>query len=213
MSNVSGSTGACKPDFAACLVVFARHGSGTAWDCWMRAVCDCGRDFRCLKTGLLAVADGSSTPAQETAQDMGLDQILEAGEAAGGHHSAAGGLTADHAIMLMLMSISSTARKVQRPLWGRCRWISRSSRRAAIFSRFAISLAARQVTCYMLRPDPDSVTASPVGALPVDKSEFAPSSHFLTICHLLGRAASHLLHVKTRPRFGYDPDSVIPVTC
>jgi len=59
----------------------------------MRAVFDCGRDFRRLKTALLAVADSGSALAQETAQDMGLDQFLEAGEAAGGHHSATGSLT------------------------------------------------------------------------------------------------------------------------
>jgi NAD(P)H-dependent flavin oxidoreductase YrpB (nitropropane dioxygenase family) len=61
----------------------------------MWAVFECWRDFRCLKTGLLAVADGGSAMAQETAQDMGLDQFLEAGEAAGGHHAAAGGMTSD----------------------------------------------------------------------------------------------------------------------
>jgi hypothetical protein len=72
-SNVGGSTGACKPYFVAGLVVCVWHGSGAVWDCWMRAVLDCGREFRCLKTGLLAVADGGSAMAQETAQDMGLD--------------------------------------------------------------------------------------------------------------------------------------------
>jgi hypothetical protein len=81
-----------------------------------------------LKTGLLAVADGGSAMAKETAQDMGLDQFLEAGEAAGGHHAAAGSLTSEHAIMLMLMSLFHYREKT---------------------------------------------TASPVGALPVDKSEFA----------------------------------------
>jgi hypothetical protein len=84
MSNVGGSTRACKTDFVAELVVFVSRGSGAAWDCWMRAVFDCVRYFRRLKTGLLAVADGGSAMAQETAQDMGLDQFLEVGEAAGG---------------------------------------------------------------------------------------------------------------------------------
>jgi hypothetical protein len=145
---------ACKPYFAALLVVFVSRGSGAAWCCWMLAFFDFGRVFRRLKTGLLAVADGGSAMAQETAQDMGLDQFQEAGEAAGGL-VAEGVLTSDHAIMLMLISLFHYREKS---------------------------------------------TASPAGAQPVDRSESAQSSHLLTICHLLGRTASHLLHVKTRPR-------------
>jgi hypothetical protein len=58
MRNVGASMWACKSYFVAWLVVFVWHGGGAAWDCWMRAVFDCVRYFRRLKTGLLAVADG-----------------------------------------------------------------------------------------------------------------------------------------------------------
>jgi hypothetical protein len=95
MRNVGASMWACKPHFVAWLVVFVWHGGGAVWCCWMRAVFDCGRDFRRLKTGLLAVADGGSAMAQETAQDMGLDQFLEVGEAAGGL-VAEGGLVSEN---------------------------------------------------------------------------------------------------------------------
>jgi hypothetical protein len=222
-SNVSGSTGACKPYFVAELVVFVWHGGGAVWDCWIRAVFDCGRVFRRLKTGLLAVADCGSVLAQETAQDMGLDQFLEAGETAGGL-VAEGGLVSEN--------IAIQCPTANQPLPAAMAWHARntnaqhptpnSQQPNLVGWKFLVGYWIFRPLKNLMEPAKsrgrtdlrprnnvganvpfhyrEKSTAYPAGALPVAEPESAQSNHLLMVCHLRRRAESHLLHVKTRPR-------------